>query len=133
MLRKRRQKNARGPEALAERRRLFGSRLLKLRQRLGWTQRELGRRTGLRGERLSRLEHGDSSPRLEEIVVLREALGVSFDQLMPGGELEGVDLAGASEQPQGSTRWVARCLIAAGQTLLEAHELEQPEKAEAAL
>jgi transcriptional regulator with XRE-family HTH domain len=120
------------PEPLEVWRRRFGSRLLELRERLGWSQRELSRRTGLRTERLSRFEHGDRSPRLEELVLLRQALEVSFDQLLPGGSLEGADLPGALQPPAGAARWVGRCLIAAGQTLLEAHELQRATKAEAA-
>lgn len=119
------------PEPLEVARRRFGSRLLELREHRGWSQRELGRRSGLRAERISRLEHGDCSPRLEELVLLRQALQVSFDLLLPGEEPEGRVVAQALQPPAGAVRWVGRCLIAAGQSLLAAHG-PQPAETEAA-
>jgi transcriptional regulator with XRE-family HTH domain len=103
---------------------------VELRERFGWSQRELGRRSGIRPQRLSRLEHGDRSPRFEELLLLQQALEVSFDQLLSGQASE-VSLARPARPD--SPEWVGRCLIAAGQKLLESwEETTPPAKREAA-
>ena len=105
-----------GAAAPEDWRRRFGSRLVELREHLGWSQRELGRRSAIRPERLSRLERGERSPRFEELLSLQGALGVSFDYLMPGQTPEG---GWDPPAPRETEVWIGHCLIAAGQRLLE--------------
>jgi len=74
--------------------RQVGSRIAERRLTKGWSQREVGRRTGLHPTRLSRIEHGVVKPRLEELVALHGALGLGLDEMVfgtlssaPSGEL----------------------------------------------
>jgi len=60
------------------------SRIIEIRNRHGWGQRELARRAGLFPARLSKLERGLSEPRLSELVRLARELGVGLDELVFG-------------------------------------------------
>jgi transcriptional regulator with XRE-family HTH domain len=60
----------------------FGSNLKAARDRLGWGQEELGKRTGLNPATIYRLEIGDRQPRLPTILVLAEALGITGSDLI---------------------------------------------------
>lgn len=60
--------------------------------KLGWgkvgiTQRELGHRIGLSGNDagadISRIESGSQQPRLEKLMRIADALGVSLESLLP--------------------------------------------------
>ncbi len=62
----------------------LGKRILGLRTRRGWNQKELARRARLRPARLSTLESGAKRPNVEELARLAEALGVSLDELWSG-------------------------------------------------
>lgn len=59
----------------------LGSRIVELRNRRGWNQKELARRADLRPARLSTLELGVKRPRLEEFVRIADALEISLDEL----------------------------------------------------
>jgi transcriptional regulator with XRE-family HTH domain len=77
-----------------------GSRITKLRKHCGWTKQELSRRTGLRPERISRLERGLREASLTEAAALADALGASLEELVHGpaaGQLQ-------TEEPQASGR-----------------------------
>lgn len=67
-----------------EQRRALGSRIVQLRRLRRWNQRELGRRTGIRFTRLSRLENGRVTPSLSELLRLAEALDAGLDELARG-------------------------------------------------
>lgn len=69
----------------------LGSRIRTLRTARGWTQRQLGRRTGIDSSRLSRTERGLVSPTLVEIRRLREALETSCDELLFGARPEAAE------------------------------------------
>jgi transcriptional regulator with XRE-family HTH domain len=64
--------------------RAFGARLSEQRERTGWIQRELSRRTEIRTPRLSNIERGKASPRLDELARLSRALDLSLDDLVYG-------------------------------------------------
>lgn len=69
----------------------IGDRLSRLRRAKGWNQKELGRRTGLRGSQISKLERGSVTPRADVLPRLSEVLGVSADYLLTGrsfGEIQ---------------------------------------------
>src|SRR6187401_1924229 len=69
----------------------LGDRLSRLRRAKGWNQRELGRRMGLRGSQISKLERGSITPRVDILPRLSEVLGVSADYLLTGrsfGEMQ---------------------------------------------
>ena len=68
-------------ETIAE---ALGDRLSRLRRAKGWNQRELGRRAGLRGSLISKLERGSITPRVDILPRLSEVLGVSADYLLTG-------------------------------------------------
>jgi HTH-type transcriptional regulator / antitoxin HipB len=62
----------------------LGIRLLQRRLALRWSQRELGRRTGIRHVRISKLEHGRVTPTVPELLLLSRALGLGLDELVLG-------------------------------------------------
>ncbi len=62
----------------------FGSRIAELRRESGWSKRELSRRTGLRPERISRLERGIREASVTEVAALADVLGVSLEELVHG-------------------------------------------------
>lgn len=62
----------------------LGARLLERRRQLELAQQELACRTGLRRERLSRLENGRTVPTLSEVCALARELGLSLDHLVLG-------------------------------------------------
>jgi transcriptional regulator with XRE-family HTH domain len=70
--------------------RRFGFRIVQRRKEKGWKQRELARRMNIEPSRLSRLERGIGTARLEELARLRETLGGSIDELLFGAEPVGV-------------------------------------------
>lgn len=67
-----------------EQRRAIGSRILQRRKTRRWSQRELGRRTGIPFLRLSKVENGHVTTTLPELVLLGRALDVSLDELVTG-------------------------------------------------
>ena len=67
-----------------EQKRAIGSRILQRRKERRWSQRELGRRTGIPFLRLSRMENGHVTTTVPELVLLGRALGVSLDELVTG-------------------------------------------------
>jgi transcriptional regulator with XRE-family HTH domain len=68
----------------AEQRHALGLRLLQRRRSLRWSQRELGRRTGIRYVRVSKLENGRVTPSVPELILLAEALNAGLDELVLG-------------------------------------------------
>jgi transcriptional regulator with XRE-family HTH domain len=61
----------------------LGERLAVLRDRRGWSQRELARRSGVRQSLLSELERGKKTDAMGHVLVkLAQALGVSVDTLL---------------------------------------------------
>jgi transcriptional regulator with XRE-family HTH domain len=61
-----------------------GSRIRSLREDRGWPQAELAGRTGIQVNRMSRIETGQSSPRVPDLLALRQAFGVSVDAILAG-------------------------------------------------
>lgn len=68
----------------AEEREALGIRVLQRRSALRWSQRELGRRTGIRYVRISKLEHGRVTPTVPELLLLSKALDTGLDELILG-------------------------------------------------
>ena len=69
----------------------LGDRLSRLRRAKGWNQTELGRRMGVKGSHISKLERGSIIPRADILPRLSEVLGVSADYLLTGrsfGEMQ---------------------------------------------
>lgn len=62
----------------------LGDRLSRLRRAKGWNQTELGKRMGVRGSHISKLERGSVIPRADILPRLSEVLGVSADYLLTG-------------------------------------------------
>jgi transcriptional regulator with XRE-family HTH domain len=62
----------------------IGSRIVQLRTRRGWSQKELARRTKMRSARLSMLERSLRVPMLEELLRLAPTLGIDLDGLVFG-------------------------------------------------
>lgn len=60
----------------------FGENVRAARQARGWTQEELAHRTGLASVQISRIERGRREVRITTLVRLRDALGVSADELL---------------------------------------------------
>jgi len=73
-------------------RRGFPITLRNARERAGFTQRELGARSGVNFSQISRYEQGLAYPRPGMMLKLAEALGVSAEYLKEGEHLVHVDL-----------------------------------------
>lgn len=65
-------------------------RMREMRERLGWSQRELSRRCGLNETLINRYESGMSDPSATNVKLIAEALGISADYLL-----------GLSDEPRG--------------------------------
>ena len=59
----------------------LGNRILDLRTKRGWNQKELARRAGMRASRLSTIESGAKRPNLDEFARLADALDTTLDEL----------------------------------------------------
>jgi transcriptional regulator with XRE-family HTH domain len=62
----------------------IGQRIVEIRNRRGWSQRELARRAGLLPSRLSKLERALRQMKLDELVRLALALEAGLDELVFG-------------------------------------------------
>jgi transcriptional regulator with XRE-family HTH domain len=60
----------------------LGDRIRQLRKEAGWSQAELGDKTGTDSQRVSRYETGKITPSLDAIVRIAEALNISIDHLL---------------------------------------------------
>jgi transcriptional regulator with XRE-family HTH domain len=67
-----------------EQRKQLGAEIRRLRTEKGWLQGELARRTGIRQSRLSRIERGHQAPPVSDLLAIRDALGISLDELVCG-------------------------------------------------
>jgi len=63
----------------------FGPRLQTLREQCGHTQTDLAVKIDVSIATISRWERGQSEPRIEQIIGISDALGLSIDQLLGGG------------------------------------------------
>jgi transcriptional regulator with XRE-family HTH domain len=96
-----------------------GSRIIDLRNRLGWTQRTLARQTGLRPAQLSKIERSRKIPLLEETVRIAQALGVGLEELVLGKTprpemlqlLREVEAIGSPEEIAGLSRILQLLLL----------------------
>ena len=66
----------------------FGRRIVRLRQRKGWSRVELAGELGVSRERLAKWERGAHEPPLAMLIALRAVLGVSLDELVAGAPPE---------------------------------------------
>ena len=55
--------------------------VVRLRKGIGWSQEELGARSGISRVFMSRIENGHSTPGADVLYALADALGVSTDAL----------------------------------------------------
>jgi transcriptional regulator with XRE-family HTH domain len=60
----------------------IGQRIRRARQRKGWTQAELGLRSGLRESMICKYELGHHTPSPKHLSRIADALGVSVDYLL---------------------------------------------------
>ena len=60
----------------------IGQRIRRARRRKGWTQAELGLRTGLRESIICKYELDRYTPRIKNLSRIADALGVSVDYLL---------------------------------------------------
>lgn len=67
-----------------ERQERLGDRLARLRRTKGWTQKELGRKLGVKAAEVSKIEGGVRKLRADFMPRLSEVLGVSSDYLLTG-------------------------------------------------
>lgn len=63
---------------------MLGRRVRRLRQRKGWSQEELARRTGLALSFVAALESGDKDIRLSTLIALAAAFDVTLSTLVKG-------------------------------------------------
>lgn len=75
----------------------LGNRIAEVRSRRRWSQRYLAQLSGLRPERISRLEGGRVDPRLQEIAKLAAVLETGLEALVYGGGKD-EDLARVADQ-----------------------------------
>ncbi len=68
----------------SEERRAIGTRIAERRKAKQWSQREFGRRTGITFTRLSKLETGQATPSLAELVLIANTLDAGLDELGRG-------------------------------------------------
>jgi transcriptional regulator with XRE-family HTH domain len=62
----------------------LGGRIAQFRERRGWNRVDLAQRLGVSRDRLGKWELGKHPPPVEMLAALREALGVSIDELVTG-------------------------------------------------
>jgi transcriptional regulator with XRE-family HTH domain len=67
---------------MAEKDPAFAGRLKELRQAAGWTQYELGVRSGVQPNTIARLEQGKAGPTWATVRALAKALGVTPNDFM---------------------------------------------------
>lgn len=60
----------------------IGKRIINMRERKGWSQRELANRVGLNFSVMNRIESGDRPVRDSELTMLANVLDVSADELL---------------------------------------------------
>ncbi|WP_107705983.1 helix-turn-helix domain-containing protein [Nocardioides allogilvus] len=58
-----------------------GARIESVRERLGMSQRALARKAGLSQPTLSRIESGERTPKMSEIILLADVLGCSVSEI----------------------------------------------------
>jgi transcriptional regulator with XRE-family HTH domain len=74
----------------------LGAHLRQLRAHRQLTQEELGARAGVKAATISRVESGVSTPDLDTLSRLAQALGVSLREALPGGAEVSGEAAGAA-------------------------------------
>jgi transcriptional regulator with XRE-family HTH domain len=62
----------------------FGARIRELRDRHGWTQEDLGERSGVGREHISKLENGHREACMNIIEQFAKCLGISIEEMMKG-------------------------------------------------
>jgi len=67
-----------------EERRAVGTRIAERRRAKQWSQREFGRRTGITFTRISKLETGQATPSLAELLLVANTLDAGLDELGRG-------------------------------------------------
>jgi transcriptional regulator with XRE-family HTH domain len=103
--------------------------VVEIRERNGWLQSELSRRSQIQSSRLSRIERGQVIARIDELIRLSRALLVSIDDLVFDRPAQGDDeevrhlralLAAASPEDRQAIRRFSRIFLIgyrqAGQT-----------------
>ena len=79
----------------------FGERLKRIREKRGWTLRELAERSGVPYETIYRCEHGThQEPRVSVAAHLARALGVSLDVLAGVYDQNDIDEDAAPSPPK---------------------------------
>jgi transcriptional regulator with XRE-family HTH domain len=58
-----------------------GARIVRARERLGISQRTLAGKAGLSQSTLSRIESGERTPKMSEIILVADALGCSVSEI----------------------------------------------------
>jgi transcriptional regulator with XRE-family HTH domain len=62
----------------------LGGRIVRFRERRGWSRVDLAQRLGVGRDRLAKWELGKHLPPVEMLAALRNTLGVSLDELITG-------------------------------------------------
>ncbi len=66
----------------------MGNNLRRLRKARGWTQAELSVRSGVNRVMIAKYETGRGNPTSKTLIKLSEALGVSTDRILRGGQVD---------------------------------------------
>lgn len=77
--------------------RAFGERIVRLRERRGWSRADLARQLGVARERVAKWELGLRGPMFSVLAPLARVLGVSLDELITG-EPAGSSLTPAEQE-----------------------------------
>jgi transcriptional regulator with XRE-family HTH domain len=74
----------------------LGERIVRARERRGWSQKELASRLEIPRERLGAWERGRNAPGVEDLSPLSEVLGVPFEELLGGRRTEAPPLSASA-------------------------------------
>ena len=75
----------------------FGSRVKKLRKEHHWTQKQLGKMMGLNDTTVSNWENGNTTPTIDELVILVRLLSVSSDYILGIEDRQHIVIEGLSD------------------------------------
>lgn len=69
----------------------IGLRIIRRREALGWTQKDLAQRLGVAPQNVHRIEHGKQNFTVDTLLKLAEALGTTASELFTGMPLHASD------------------------------------------
>ncbi len=108
----------------------FPERLRQLRRERDWSQGQLANKAGIDIQRISKYERGISSPPLETLARIAEALNVSLDYLLTGKsgkteKLKNAKLIERMEEVEGLPSEYQETLISVLDSFIKRHKFEE--------